>query len=178
MAFARAEIERQAPSPSSREEEVHAREAWVAADEEKAYLEAEEMFQTRAALDEERLEQGMLNMAGWTRHEVEAETAETIRVKDEAITSRDHKISRLMKDLAHQVKCLGQVREDFRRARDERNEHAAKIASLTATVDAQKMALAEAEEFKKSAGAHRVALEEKIRDLEGAMAFRTKPPKA
>ena len=70
MAFAKAEIERQVPSPSAREEEVHAREERVAADEEllnarevrvsrqheelqqrvrafeaqeKAYLEAEEM---------------------------------------------------------------------------------------------------------------------------------------
>ena len=92
-------------------------------------------------------------------------------MKDEAIASRDRKISRLKKDLAHEVKRRGQVREDFRRARDERNEHAAKIASLTATVDAQKMALAEAEEFKKSAGAHRIALEEKIRDLMGAVKF-------
>ena len=61
MAFARAEIERQAPSPSSQEEEVHAREERVAADEElqqrlrtleaqeKTFLEAEEIFQARAA---------------------------------------------------------------------------------------------------------------------------------
>ena len=34
MAFVRAEIGRQAPSPSSREEEVRAREERVAADEE------------------------------------------------------------------------------------------------------------------------------------------------
>ena len=71
----------------------------------------------------------------------------------------------------HEVKRQGEVREDFRRARDERNEHAAKIASLTAIVDTQKIALAEAEEFKKNAGAHRAALEEKIQDLNGAVKF-------
>ena len=91
MAFVKAEIDRQVPSPSAREEEVHAREERVAADEEllnarelrlsreheelqqrlrmlkaqeKAFLEAEEMFHARAALDEEWLEQGMLNMEG------------------------------------------------------------------------------------------------------------------
>ena len=73
----------------------------------KAYLEAEEAIQIRAALDVERLEQGMSNVAGWTRHEVKAETAETIRMKDETIASRDRKISRLKKDLAHEVKRRG-----------------------------------------------------------------------
>ena len=83
MAFAKAEVGRQAPSYSLREEQVRAREMRVAADEEmlnareirlsrqqeelqrrlrmrdaqeKAYLEAEEMLQIRAALDEDRLE--------------------------------------------------------------------------------------------------------------------------
>ena len=50
-------------------------------------------MQARAALDEERLEQGMLNIEGWTRMEVEAVTKKTIRAKDEAIRSRDQKIS-------------------------------------------------------------------------------------
>ena len=113
----------------------------------------------------------MSNVAGWTRHEVKAETPETVRMKDATIASRDRKISRLKKDLAYEVRRRGQVQEDFQRARDGRNEHAAKIAYLTATINAQKIALAEAEEFKKCAGAHRVALEEKIRDLKGAVKF-------
>ena len=68
------------------------------------FLEAEEAFQARAALDEERLEQGMLNMEGWTRMEVEAATKKTIWEKDEAINSRDQKISRLKKDLDQEEK--------------------------------------------------------------------------
>ena len=51
----------------------------------KAFLEAEEAYQARAALDDERLEQGMLNVEGWTRIEMEAKAEETIRAKDEAI---------------------------------------------------------------------------------------------
>ena len=43
---------------------------------------------------------------------------------------------------------------------------------MIATIDAQKTTLAEAEEFKKSAGSHHVVLEEKIRNLEGAVKFR------
>ena len=41
----------------------------------------------------------MLNMEGWTRMEVEAATKKTIRAKDEAIKSRDQKISRLKRTL-------------------------------------------------------------------------------
>ena len=47
----------------------------------------------------------------------------------------------------------------------------AKIAYLTPTVAAQRRALAEAEEFKKSTGALHAALEKKVRDLEGAVKF-------
>ena len=36
--------------------------------------------------------------------EVEAVTEKTIREKDEVIRSRDHKISRLKEDLAHEKK--------------------------------------------------------------------------
>ena len=82
LTFAQAEIERRVPHGSIREEELHAREARVAADEdmldarelrvsrleetlqwrlreledqERAYLEAMEQFQIRAAQDEDRL---------------------------------------------------------------------------------------------------------------------------
>ena len=131
----------------------------------KTFLEAEEMFQTRVALDEERLEQGMLNVEESTRIEVEAETKDAIRAKDEAIKSRDRKISRLKEDLAHEERRRGQTRDDLRRVRGERDKYAERIASLVATIDVHKAALVEAEEFKKSAGAHRLTLEEKIRNL-------------
>ena len=138
----------------------------------KTFLKTEEMFQARAVLDEERLEKGMLNVEGWTRIEVEVEMKETIRVKDEAIKSRDQKISKLKEDLAHEEKQQGQSRDYCRRVRGERDKHAVRIASLVATIDAQKAALAGAKEFKKSTGAHRLALEDKIRNLEGAVKFR------
>ena len=138
----------------------------------KAFLEAEEAYQARAALDEDRLEQGMLNMEGWTRMEVEAATKKNIRAKDEAINSRDQKISKLKEDLAHEKKCREQAQEDIRRIRGERDGQASRIAALVATVDAQKVALAEAEESKKIAGAHRLELEERIRNLEDAVKFR------
>ena len=67
------------------------------------------------ALDEERLEQGMLNVEGWTRMEVEVATEKTIREKNEVILSRDHKISRLKEDLAHEKKHREQTREDIQR---------------------------------------------------------------
>ena len=103
--FSKAEVERQAPSPSSREEEVRSREERLAVDEDllnahelslsrqheelqqrirtleaqkKTFLEAEELLQARAALNEKCLEQGMLNVEGWTRIEVEAATEKTI----------------------------------------------------------------------------------------------------
>ena len=47
----------------------------------RTFLGAEEAYQARAALDEECLEQGMLNVEGWTRMEVEAATKKTIRAK-------------------------------------------------------------------------------------------------
>ena len=98
---------------------------------EKAYLEVEEMFQTWEALDEECLEQGMVNVEGWTRIKVEAETKDTIRAKDEAIKSRDQKMSRLEEDLARQAQ------DDLRRVRGERDKYAERILSLVATIDAQ-----------------------------------------
>ena len=52
-----------------------------------------------------------------------------------------------------------------------------RIAALVATIDAQKAALAEAEESKKNAGAHRLKLEKKIRTLEDAVKFRDKAAK-
>ena len=130
---------------------MRAREEWVAAEEEllnarelrlsnrhkelqqrlrsldahrKAFLEAEEAFQARAALDEERLEQGMLNVERWNRIEMEAKAKETIRAKDEVIKSKDQKISRLKKDLAHEEKHRGQARDDLWRVRGERDDHA------------------------------------------------------
>ena len=51
----------------------------------------------------------MLNVEGWTRMEVEAATKKTIRAKDEAIKSREQKISRQTKDLAHKEKCREQA---------------------------------------------------------------------
>ena len=104
--------------------------------------------------------------------EVEAATEKTIRAKDEAIQSRDQKISRLKEDLAYEKKRQEQAREDVRRIRSERDGHASRIAALAAIVDGQKMALAEAEESKKKAGAHRLELEKKIRTLEDAVRFR------
>ena len=71
--------------------------------------------------------------------EVEAATEKTIRAKDEAIKSRDQKISKLKEDLAHEKKCRAQAREDVRRVRSERDGHASRIAALVATVDAQKV---------------------------------------
>ena len=68
------------------------------------------MFHARATLNKERLVQGILNMEGWTRIEVEAKTKETIRAKDKAIKSRDQKISRLKKDLPHEEKRREQAR--------------------------------------------------------------------
>ena len=44
----------------------------------RTFLEGEEAFQAREALDEEYLGQGMLNMEGWTRMEVEAAIKKTI----------------------------------------------------------------------------------------------------
>ena len=87
---------------------------------------------------------------------------ETIRAKDEAIKSRDRKISILKEDLAHDEKRRKQARDDLRQVRGERDKHAARIASLVATIDAQKATQTEAEGFKKNAGAHRLTLEEKI----------------
>ena len=52
----------------------------------------------------------MLNVKGWTRIEMEAKAKETIQVKDEAIKSRDQRISRLKDDLAHEEKRWGQAR--------------------------------------------------------------------
>ena len=95
-------------------------------------------------------------------HRDGSEKKETIWAKDEAIKSRDQKISRLKKDLAHEEKRREQARDDLRRVRRERDGHATRIAALVTTIDTQKKALAEAEEFKKSAGARRLALEEKI----------------
>ena len=110
-------------------------------------------------------------MEGWTRIEMEAKTKETIWAKDEAIKSRDQKISRLKKDLAHEKKHRGQARDDLRRVRGERDDHATRMATLVATIDTQKAALVEAEGFKRSTGARRLALEEKIRKLESAVKF-------
>ena len=98
--------------------------------------------------------------------EMEARTKETIWEKDEAIKSRVRKISRLIKDLAYEEKRRKQARDDLRRVRGERDDHAARIVTLVATNDVQKAAIAEAEEFKRSAGARRLMLEEKIRNLE------------
>ena len=83
----------------------------------KAFLEAEEAYQARAALDEDRLEQGMLNVEGWTRKEVEAMTEKAIREKDEVIRSKDHKISRPKEDLSHEKKRREQTRVDIQRIR-------------------------------------------------------------
>ena len=83
--------------------------------QERTFLEAKEAYQARAAHDEDRLEQGMLNMEGWTRIEVRAETKETIQAKDDAIASRDREISWLKKDLAHEEKRRGKTRDDLRR---------------------------------------------------------------
>ena len=47
-----------------------------------------------------------------------------------------------------------------------------RIAALVATIDTQKAALDEAEEFKKSSGARRLELEGRIRNLEDAVKFR------
>ena len=142
FSFAKAEFMQQEPSSLSWEEAVCAREERVTAEEEllnarehrlsnqqkelqqrlraleaqkRAFLEAEEAFQVRAALDKERLEQGMLNTEWWTRMEMETASKEAIRAKDEAIKSRDQKISRLKKDLAHEEKRREQAREDLRR---------------------------------------------------------------
>ena len=151
LAFMKAELKQHEPSSSSREVAVRAREERVAVEEEllnawehrlskkqnelqqhlcaleaqkKAFLEAEEAYQVRADLDEDRLEQGMLNVEGWTRMEVEAAMKKTIRAKDEAIRSRDQKISRLKEDLAHEKKCQEQTREDIRKIRSERDGQA------------------------------------------------------
>ena len=91
LAFAKAELKQPEPPSSSGEEVMRAREERVAIEEEllnareqrlsnqqkkmqerlreleaqkKAFLEAEEAYQARAALDEDRLEQGMSNVAG------------------------------------------------------------------------------------------------------------------
>ena len=45
--------------------------------------------------------------------EVEAATEKTIRAKDEAIKSRDQKISRLKEDLVHEKKRREITREDI-----------------------------------------------------------------
>ena len=52
-----------------------------------------------------------------------------------------------------------------------------RIAALVATIDAQKAALAEAEESKKNVGTRRLSLEEKIRNLENAVKFRDEAAK-
>ena len=114
-----------------------------------------EQFHIRTAQDEDRLEQGMENAVGWTRREVELESAEALREKDKIIASRDRQITGLNDDLNHERECRGQARRDFQRARDERDELAAQIARMNAAIDAQKMALAVAEEFKKEAVAFR-----------------------
>ena len=106
---------------SSQQEEVQRRLCWLES-REKAYFEAEELLQIRATQDEDRLEQGLENVAGWTLQEVEAESKEIVREKDEIIASRDRTISKLKNDLAHEVKRWEQARQDFRRARDERDE--------------------------------------------------------
>ena len=103
--------------------------------------------------------------------EVEAATKKTIRAKDEAIKSRDQKIARLKEDLAHEKKRREQTRDDIQRIRKERDGQASMIAAQSATIDAQKKALAAAEDFKKRAGAHRLELEKKIKTLEDAVKF-------
>ena len=106
-----------------------------------------------------------------------AETKETIRANDEAITTRDQKISRLKEDLAHEKKCREQTREDIRRIRSKRDGQASRIVAPLATIDTQKTALATAEESKKNLGAHRLELEKKIRTLEDAVKFRDEAAK-
>ena len=60
-------------------------------DQEKAHLETVEQFHIRAAQDEDRLEQGMENAVGWTRREMELESAEALQEKDRIIASRDRR---------------------------------------------------------------------------------------
>ena len=61
-----------------------------------------EQFHIRAAQDEDRLEQGMENVMGWTRREVELESAEALHEKDMPIASRDRQITGLKDDLNHE----------------------------------------------------------------------------
>ena len=78
---------------SRQREELQWRLSWLESREE-AYFEADELLRIRAAQDEDHLEQGLENVAGWTRHEMEVETVEIVREKDEIISSRDRTISK------------------------------------------------------------------------------------
>ena len=105
----------------------------------------------------------MDNVVEWTHH---------LREKDRAIALGDEHISRLRDDLDFERERRAQGRQYFLRARGERDELTAQIVTMTADIEAQKKALASAEEARKRADAHRTTLEKKIKELGEAIAFR------
>ena len=77
----------------------------------------------------------MDNTMEWTRHKVRLENTEALQERDGIIALRDKRISGLKDDLEHKRERRGQARRDFLRARDERDELAAQVATMTATID-------------------------------------------
>ena len=106
--------------------------AWLADLEEKDRIQASTIreLQDRVALDEDRLVQGLESVDRWTRGELEHILQERTR----GIASRDAQISQLQGSLKEARTRGTQAKDDFFRAREEKDQLERVVASLRAEV--------------------------------------------